>query len=330
MRGAAGPRATDGRQGVRPPAMSAAPISPLSGVPAAGIATAATVDALRGAVREWRSRGESVALVPTMGGLHAGHLALVAEARRRCRRVVASIFVNPAQFGAGEDLDTYPRDPAGDRARLEALGVDLLFAPSVAEMYGPGFSTEVRVAGVGEGLCADQRPLHFTGVATVVAKLLSQCLPDVALFGEKDYQQLLVVRRLARDLDILVEIVGVPTVREADGLALSSRNAYLSAEGRAVAGRLNRVLADAARRIAGGEEVAGALAGARERLVSAGFDDVDYLELRDAETLAPVEALRCPARLLAAVRVGGCRLIDNLPVAAGADFRVDGGRRRAR
>ena len=278
---------------------------------------AATVAALRGAVGAWRARGKTIALVPTMGALHAGHLALVEEARRRADRTVVSIFVNPAQFGPAEDLAAYPRDAAGDMARLAEFGVDLVFSPAVDEMYPQGFATEVRVAGLAEGLCADFRPVHFTGVATVVAKLLAQCRPDIALFGEKDYQQLLVVRRLARDLDLAVEIVGVPTVREADGLALSSRNASLSAAERAVAGRLNRVLAETAGRIAGGGEVAGALARGREQLAAAGFDGVDYLELRDAETLEPVTALARPARLLAAVRLGACRLIDNLAVVAG-------------
>ncbi len=277
---------------------------------------AATVTALREAVGAWRARGETIALVPTMGALHAGHLALVEEAGRRADRTVVSIFVNPAQFGPAEDLAAYPRDEAEDLARLAAFGVDLVFTPGVTEMYPDGFATEVRVAGLAEGLCAAFRPVHFTGVATVVAKLLAQCRPDFALFGEKDYQQLLVVRRLARDLDLAVEIVGVPTVREADGLALSSRNAYLSAEERAVAGRLNRVLAETAGCIAGGGGVAGTLARGREKLAAAGFDGVDYLELRDAETLEPVTGLARPARLLAAVRLGACRLIDNLAVVA--------------
>jgi pantoate--beta-alanine ligase len=276
-----------------------------------------TVAALREVAAAWRASGETIALVPTMGALHAGHMALVEEARRRAERTVVSIFVNPAQFGPAEDLAAYPRDAAGDMARLAEFGVDLVFSPGVDEMYPRGFATEVRVAGLAEGLCAEFRPVHFTGVATVVAKLLAQCRPDFAIFGEKDYQQLVVVRRLARDLDLAVEIVGVGTVREADGLACSSRNAKLSAKERAIAGRLNRVLAETAGDIAGGGEVVAALARGRDALARAEFDGVDYLELRDAETLEPVTALARPARLLAAVHVGACRLIDNLPVVAG-------------
>lgn len=276
----------------------------------------ATVAALRQVLGAWRAGGETVALVPTMGALHDGHLALVEEARRRCDRVVVSIFVNPAQFGANEDLAAYPRDLAADLTRLGGLGVDLAYLPEAAEIYRPGFATEVRVGGLGDGLCADFRPVHFTGVATVVTKLLLQCLPEIAIFGEKDYQQLLVVRRLAADLDIPVGIVGVATLREADGLALSSRNAYLSADARAVAGRLNRVLAETKETLAGGAAVAGALARGREALAAAGFEAIDYLELRHGETLAPMTALKYPARLLAAVHVGGCRLIDNVAVEA--------------
>ncbi len=279
-----------------------------------GIPTCDTVAGLRRAVRMWRGEGDTVALVPTMGALHRGHLALVEEARRRARRVVVSIFVNPTQFGPGEDLAEYPRDTADDLARLAALGVDLAFTPAPEEIYPPGFATTVTVARVSEGLCGDGRPHHFPGVATVVAKLLIQCAPDIALFGEKDYQQLVVIRRLARDLDIPVEIVGVPTVREADGLAMSSRNAYLSVAERAIAGTLNAVLAGVAERLAGGAAAAGALAWGRERLAAAGFAAVEYLELRDAESLAPVEAPERPARLLAAVRIGAARLIDNIPV----------------
>lgn len=276
------------------------------------MASVATSSGLRHAVESWRANGDTIALVPTMGALHAGHLALVEAARRRCRRTVVSIFVNPAQFGPGEDFDSYPRDTARDREKLALLGVDLLYAPTVAEIYPDGFTTEIRVAGLSEGLCAVQRPFHFTGVATVVAKLLIQCRPHVALFGEKDYQQLLVIRRLARDLDFGVEIVGVPTVRESDGLAMSSRNAALTPRGRTVAGRLNGALKQVARRIVAGQAVAGALARGRDELIVLGFDEVDYLELRDAETLAPLDAPRRPARLLAAVRIERCRLIDNI------------------
>ncbi len=279
-----------------------------------GVATCDTVAGLRRAVRAWRAGGDTVALVPTMGALHPGHLALVEEARRRARRVVVSIFVNPTQFGPGEDLAQYPRDTADDLARLAALGVDLAFTPAPAEIYPPGFATTVTVARVSEGLCGDGRPHHFPGVATVVAKLLIQCAPDIALFGEKDYQQLVVIQRLARDLDIPVEIVGVPTVREADGLAMSSRNAYVSPAEREIAATLNTTMAAVAERLAGGEATAEALAWGRERLAGARFAAVEYLELRDAETLATVEAPERPARLLAAVRIGAARLIDNFAV----------------
>ncbi len=249
-----------------------------------------------------------------MGALHRGHLALVEEARRRAPRVVVSIFVNPTQFGAGEDLADYPRDTAEDLAKLAALGTDLVFNPTAAEMYPQGFGTAVTVARVSEGLCGEFRPWHFPGVATVVTKLLIQCAPDIALFGEKDYQQLVVIRCLARDLDIPVEIVGVPTVREPDGLAMSSRNAYLSPAEREIAATLNVTMAAVAERLAGGEAAAEALAWGRERLAGAGFAAVEYLELRDAETLATVETPERPARLLAAVRIGAARLIDNIAV----------------
>ncbi|MCH7931128.1 MAG: pantoate--beta-alanine ligase [Proteobacteria bacterium] len=286
---------------------------------AQGVARVDTVADLRRAVDAWRADGHGVGLAPTMGALHAGHLALVEEARRRCPRVVVSVFVNPAQFAPGEDFDEYPRDEAGDMAKLAALGVDLVFAPGRDEIYPAGFATTVTVAGVGDGLCAATRPHFFAGVATVVTKLLVQCLPDVAVFGEKDYQQLVVVRRLARDLDIPVEIVGVPTVREADGLAMSSRNAYLTPDERRIAGGLNVLLADVAGRVARGEAASGALAWGRQRLEGMGFDSIDYLELRDAETLEPVARAIRPARVLAAVCIGGARLIDNRPVAPVAE-----------
>src|SRR5438094_5370871 len=210
------------------------------------IAVARTVAALREAIAGWRARQERVGLVPTMGALHRGHLALVEAARRHCRRVVASLFVNPKQFGPREDFAAYPRDEAADLAKFREGGVDLVFAPTVAEMYPSGFVTTVRLGGIGEILEGAHRPSHFDGVATVVAKLLLQCLPDAAYFGEKDYQQLMVVRRLVRDLDILVRIEGVPTVREPDELALSSRNVYLSPEERRVAPQLHRVLRETA------------------------------------------------------------------------------------
>lgn len=280
--------------------------------------TVRTVAALREAVRRWRQAGDTVGLVPTMGALHAGHMALVRAAQAAARRTVATIFVNPTQFGPQEDLAAYPRDEAADRATLQAAGTDLLFAPAVATMYPPGFATTVAVAALTEPLCGRFRPGHFAGVATVVTKLLLQALPDVACFGEKDYQQLLVIRRLVRDLDIPVRVLGVPTVREADGLALSSRNRYLAPAERRIAAALPRTLRELARAIEAGAAIAPALAAATAALRAAGFDKLDYLELRDPETLAPRERLDGPARLFAAAWIGRTRLIDNWPVAAAA------------
>ena len=271
-------------------------------------------DALKQAVAALRADGGAVAFVPTMGALHAGHMALVAEARARAGHVVASIFVNPTQFGANEDLGTYPRREAADAAMLEAAGCAILWAPDVATMYPDGPAATIRASAVGEGLDGAARPGHFDGVATVVARLFDQVGPDVALFGEKDYQQLAVIRQLVRDLALPVEIVGVPTQRDADGLALSSRNHYLSDEERAAARALPRALGEAAQAIRGGAPVGEALERARARLAAAGFDPIDYVELRDAGTLAPLPVLDRPARLLAAARIGRTRLIDNLPV----------------
>jgi len=271
-------------------------------------------EALRRAVAALRGDAATIALVPTMGALHAGHMALIAEARRRAGQVVASIFVNPLQFGANEDLATYPRREAADAAMLEAEGCALLWAPDAATMYPEGFATEVKVAGISEGLDGAARPGHFDGVATVVAKLFGQVRPDFALFGEKDYQQLAVIRRMARDLDLGIEIVGVPTQRDADGLALSSRNLYLSKQERRAARALPRALGEAVEALTAGAPIAETLARARERLEAAGFDPIDYVALHDAETLAPLDALERPARLLAAARIGTTRLIDNLPV----------------
>ncbi len=270
--------------------------------------------ALREALAALRGAGGTLALVPTMGALHAGHLALVAAARRRADHVVASIFVNPLQFAAHEDLSTYPRREASDAALLEAEGCALLWAPDAAAMYPQGFATTVSVSGVSDDLDGAARPGHFEGVATVVAKLFGQVRPDVAIFGEKDYQQVCVIRRLAIDLDLGVEIIGVPTQRDADGLALSSRNAYLSDEERLAARALPRALGEAARAIGAGEDVAEALAKASARLAEAGFEPIDYVELRDAATLETMDVLDRPARILAAARIGRTRLIDNLPV----------------
>ena len=276
--------------------------------------TVGDLNSLRATIAAWRAEGQAIALVPTMGALHAGHIALVEAAKRPGTKVVASIFVNPKQFGAGEDLGTYPRREAADARMLTEAGCDLLWLPGAETMYPAGFATTISVAGVTEGFDGAARPGHFDGVATVVAKLFNQVRPDFALFGEKDYQQLAVIRRLVRDLDIPVEIVGVPTQRDADGLALSSRNAYLSAEERVVARTLPRALGEAATAIREGADVAEALAAARGRLEQAGFDPVDYVELRDAETLEPITRLSRPGRILAAAGIGKTRLIDNFEV----------------
>ncbi|HEY1261300.1 MAG TPA: pantoate--beta-alanine ligase [Stellaceae bacterium] len=276
---------------------------------------ARTVADLRKAGAGWRANGERIGLVPTMGALHAGHMALVAAARAACDRVVVSIFVNPKQFGPAEDLSSYPRPEATDLDMLRRAGIDLAYLPGVEEIYPPGFATLVRVAGLSEGLCGAHRAGHFDGVATVVAKLLIQVQPDIAYFGEKDYQQLTIVRRLARDLDLPVRIEGVPTVREPDGLALSSRNVYLSAEERRIAPNLARVLRAIAAALAREPDmVARELARGTAELERAGLT-VEYLEIRDAETLAPVTAkITAPSRAFAAIHLGRTRLIDNLPI----------------
>ena len=281
--------------------------------------TTSTLGALRSAVAKLREGGETIALVPTMGALHEGHLTLVRRARAEADHVVASIFVNPKQFGANEDLGAYPRQLAEDAAMLEAEGVALLWAPTVEAMYPAGFVTNVSVVGVSDGLCGAARPGHFDGVATVVLKLFNQIQPDMAFFGEKDFQQLAVIRAMARDLDLIRphvdSIIGVATVREADGLAMSSRNRYLTPEQRATAAILPEALATAAQSIAGGREpVWLAKSVAQDELQQADFR-IDYIELVDAETLAPIEALTDrPARLVIAARIGTTRLIDNMPI----------------
>ena len=249
-----------------------------------------------------------------MGALHAGHIALVDAARARGCQVVVSIFVNPTQFGPNEDLDAYPRREAADVALLDAAGAALVWAPDVAAMYPAGFATGISVSGVSKLWDGAARPGHFDGVATVVAKLLQQVKPDIAFFGEKDFQQLAVVRRMVADLDMGIEIAGVPTQREDDGLALSSRNAYLSAEERVTARTLPRAMGEAATAIGRGGDVAAALAAAKARLAEAGFDPIDYVALVDAATLEPVERLDGPARLIVAAKLGRTRLIDNLAV----------------
>ncbi len=270
--------------------------------------------ALHQALKLFRDAGETIALVPTMGALHDGHLALVADARRRADRVVVSIFVNPRQFGPNEDFDAYPRRAEADSAKLDAAGVDLLWMPSVDEMYPAGFATNISVAGLPDRLCGAARPGHFDGVATVVAKLFNQVRPDIAIFGEKDWQQLAIIRRMAADLDMALDIVGFPTQREDDGLALSSRNAYLTDAERAAAIALPRALGHAARALEAGQDSAAVLAAVAPALLKAGFSAVDYVELVDAVTLEPVQTIVRPARLLAAARIGKARLIDNLPV----------------
>ena len=271
-------------------------------------------EALTAAIKAYHANGETVALVPTMGALHEGHLALVAEAKRRADRVVASIFVNPKQFGPNEDFDAYPRRAEADSTKLAAAGVDVLWMPPVDEMYPQGFATNISVAGLPDGLCGAARPGHFDGVATVVAKLFNQVRPDIAIFGEKDWQQLAIIRRMATDLDMGVDVVGFPTQREDDGLARSSRNAYLTPDERAAAIALPRALGNAARSIEQGGSIKEALSAVEAALLKAGFSPADYVELVDAETLQPLETLDRPGRLLAAARLGKARLIDNLAV----------------
>ena len=272
-----------------------------------------SVAELRAAVAGFRAAGERVALVPTMGALHAGHLSLVEAARRHAERVVVTIFVNPAQFGPSEDFAKYPRTLPEDLTQLARVTADLCFAPTVEEIYPRGFATRVEIDGPARvGLEDRFRPTHFCGVATIVAKLLNQAQADVAIFGEKDYQQLLLIKQLAQDLDIATQILAAPTMREEDGLAMSSRNVYLSVEERRTAPALYAALNEAMRAIAGGEAVEAVLEKTRASLEASGFV-IDYVEARHAQTLAPLSGQReAPMRLLAAVRLGGVRLLDNI------------------
>jgi len=285
------------------------------------VQTAHTLDVLRTGVAKLRAGGARIGLVPTMGALHEGHLTLVRRALEQCDAVVASIFVNPTQFGPNEDLDAYPRQLAEDAAMLEAEGCALLWTPEPSDMYPEGFVTNISISKVSEGLCGAARPGHFDGVATVVNKLFNQVLPDMAFFGEKDFQQLAVIRAMARDLDLTLphvhSIIGVPTVREADGLAMSSRNRYLSIEHRAAAATLPKAMKQAIAEIEADSDTGLVLASLGRALLDAGFESVDYAVLADATSLAPLDRLTgTSARLLVAARIGGTRLIDNMAVSA--------------
>lgn len=273
------------------------------------------VRAVRTAILAFRAAGGPITLVPTMGALHAGHLSLIDQARANGGPVVASIFVNPRQFGANEDFGRYPRQEAADMELLRAAGCNLLFMPAPENIYAPGYATNISVGGLGDGLEGAHRPGHFDGVSTIVAKLFNVIQPDIAIFGEKDWQQLAIIRRMARDLDFPIDIRGAPTVRDTDGLALSSRNAYLSAEERAAAAILPQTLQITRQRIEQGDPVPETLAMARDSLLAGGFSAVDYIALADAETLELLEnpPVR-PARLLAAAHIGRTRLIDNIAI----------------
>ncbi len=287
----------------------------MSNGPELALPAAYTIADLREQVRRWRAEGLRIGFVPTMGALHEGHLALVKQALDACDRVIASVFVNPTQFAPGEDFDAYPRTLEADASKLASVGAHLVYAPQASEMYPEGFVTAVSLTGPTHGLESVSRPHFFNGVATVVCKLLNQVQPDLAVFGEKDYQQLMVIRRMVRDLDLPVEIQGGETVREADGLALSSRNVYLNKTERERAARLNVILREFADSLEGGANVADAQHQAQLKAQSA-FDGVDYVVARDAETLdaLPSGPIERDARVLAAVRVGKTRLIDNRAV----------------
>ncbi|NQV55136.1 MAG: pantoate--beta-alanine ligase [Rhodospirillales bacterium] len=281
---------------------------------ATGLGTVRNVAELRSLIAGWRGQGQSVGLVPTMGALHEGHFSLVRASLTNNDRTCVTLFINPKQFGEGEDLGTYPRDEAADTAALERLGADALFAPAAVEMYPEGSATSVSVPGLGDMLEGEFRPGFFTGVATVVTKLLIQALPDQAFFGEKDYQQLCVVRRLATDLNIPTEIIACPIVREDDGLALSSRNAYLSFDERRLAPSLHAALAAAAAQVVAGADPSDAAELAKRAILEAGFGKVDYIAIRDSDSLQPLVKLDGRARILGAAWIGKTRLIDNLSI----------------
>ena len=279
-----------------------------------GLDIVRTVTELRGRVGAWRKENQSIALIPTMGSLHAGHLSLMQLGREQCNKVIATIFVNPLQFSPSEDFETYPREENDDVRKLIDEDVDLLFAPDVKEMYQTGATTTINVGGLTDSLCAVSRPGFFDGVATVVTKLLLQALPDVAIFGEKDYQQLLVIKRLVTDLDIPVKIIGGPTIREIDGLALSSRNVYLDPKSRSIAPAIYNILNRYASAISKGNDIEKCLKLAKKDIQDAGFGKIDYLDLRNEQTLQRCTTKEQPSRLFAAVWLGSTRLIDNISV----------------
>lgn len=273
-----------------------------------------TITELRGCVSSWRNKNKSVGLVPTMGGLHNGHLSLVKHSKLHTDRTITSLFVNPSQFAPHEDFATYPRKECADRKMLEAAGNDLLFAPYVSEIYPDGHLTQIDVHGLSQILEGEFRPDFFSGVATVVAKLLLQTLPDIAVFGKKDYQQLCVIQTMVRDLDIPVEIIGAKTIREADGLAMSSRNHYLTVKERKIAPLLYKVISQVAKNVRNGDQPINQRSWAEAELTKAGFGAVDYVAVRDAQTLDPVSDASRPTRVLAAAYLGRTRLIDNVAV----------------
>lgn len=273
-----------------------------------------TIKDLRTQVKAWKSEGLLIGLVPTMGALHRGHLSLVDEIAKKTDRIIVSIFVNPTQFSQNEDLEGYPRNEAEDIKKLSTAPCHLVFAPDAAEMYPEGYQTNVRLKGVTQGLEGTARPGHFDGVATVVSKLLNQCMPDVAIFGEKDYQQLQTIKRFVRDLDMDVEIIGGKLIREDDGLAMSSRNVYLNEDERIIAGQFNLILKDMIQAVKSGVPLREAEAQATELLLKAGFTAVDYVCVRDAESLDEIREIICPARVLAVARIGKIRLLDNMAI----------------